>query len=144
MSRIKTVMPTSFKVEILRGVHNFSFGGDTFKLALYGENAVLNENTTAYTPENEVPASGSYAPGGGVLVNITPTAFGTSGVTSFETLSFTNTTITAYGAMIYNDSVAGKPAVAILDFAGAKTSTNSSFTIIFPPVSGSSAIIRIS
>jgi hypothetical protein len=136
-------MPTSFKVEILEAVHNFTTGGDTFKLALYDNSASFTAATTAYTPTNEVAASGSYVAGGGALTNVSPSSIGTTAITDFADLSFTTATITAYGAMIYNDTATGDPAVAILDFGGAKTSTAGTFTIVFPPATATGAIIRI-
>ena len=137
-------MCTSFKVELMKGVHNFTTStGNTFKLALYDDSATFTAATTAYTVTNEVGDSGSYAAGGGALTNVTPTSTGTTAFTDFADLSFTSATITAYGALIYNDSAAGDPAVCILDFGGAKTSTNGTFTIIFPTADSTSAIIRI-
>jgi len=137
-------MPTSFKVQILRGVHNFSTGsGQTFKLAMYNNSASFTAATTAYTTTNEVAASGSYVAGGGTLTKVTPTSSGTTAFTDFADISFTTATITAFGAMIYNDTATGNPAVAILDFGGAKTSTSGTFTIIFPAATATGAIIRI-
>lgn len=137
-------MCTSFKVELMKGVHNFTTGtGNEFKLALYDNSASFTAATTAYTATNEVANSGTYAAGGGVLTNVTPTSSGTTAFTDFADLSFTSATITAYGAMIYNNTAAGDPAVCILDFGGAKTSTTGTFTIIFPTADSTSAIIRI-
>lgn len=137
-------MPTSFKVEILKGVHNFSTGSaQTFKLAMYNNSASFTAATTAYTTTNEVAASGSYVAGGGTLTKVTPISSGTTAFTDFSDISFTTATITAYGAMIYNDTATGNPAVAILDFGGAKTSTSGTFTIIFPAATATGAIIRI-
>ena len=137
-------MCTSFKVELMQGVHNFTNGtGNTFKLALYDNSASFTAATTAYTSSNEVPNSGTYAAGGGTLTNVTPTSSGTTAFTDFADLSFTSATITAYGAMIYNDSAAGNPSVCILDFGGAKTSTAGTFTIVFPAATSTDAIIRI-
>jgi hypothetical protein len=137
-------MCTSFKVELMKAVHNFTNGtGNTFKLALYDNSASFTAATTAYTVTNEVANSGTYSAGGGTLTNVTPTSSGTTAFTDFADLSFTSATITAYGAMIYNDSATGDPSVCILDFGGAKTSTNGTFTIIFPTADSTSAIIRI-
>jgi hypothetical protein len=137
-------MCTSFKQEILQGVHNFTNGtGNTFKLALYDNSASFTAATTAYTATNEVPNSGSYAAGGGTLTNVTPTTSGTTAFTDFADLSFTSATITAFGALIYNDTAAGDPTVCVLDFGGAKTSTAGTFTIVFPTADASNAIIRI-
>jgi hypothetical protein len=125
-------------------VHNFTNGtGNTFKLALYDNSASFTAATTAYTSTNEVANSGSYSAGGGTLTNVTPTTSGTTAFTDFDDLSFTTATITAYGALIYNDSAAGDPTVCVLDFGGAKTSTAGTFTIIFPAATATDAIIRI-
>jgi hypothetical protein len=137
-------MCTSFKVELMQGVHNFTTGtGDTFKLALYDNSSSFTAATTAYTASNEVANSGSYAAGGGALTPVTPTSTGTTAFTDFADLSFTSATITAFGALIYNDTAAGDPSVCVLDFGGAKTSTSGTFTIIFPTADSTSALIRI-
>ena len=137
-------MCTSFKVELMQAVHNFTAStGNTFKLALYDNSASFTAATTAYTVTNEVANSGTYSAGGGTLVNVTPTSTGTTAFTDFSDLSFTSATITAYGALIYNDTAAGDPTVCVLDFGGAKTSTAGTFTIVFPTADASNAIIRI-
>ena len=137
-------MCTSFKVELMRAVHNFTTStGNTFKLALYDNSPSFTAATTAYTSSGEVANSGTYAAGGGTLTNVTPTSSGTTAFTDFADLSFTSATITAFGALIYNDTAAGDPTVCVLDFGGAKTSTNGTFTIIFPTADASSALIRI-
>lgn len=137
-------MCTSFKVELMQAVHNFTTGtGNTFKLALYTNTAAFTAATTAYTATNEVPNSGTYTAGGGTLTNVTPTSSGTTAFTDFADLSFTSATITAYGALIYNDTPVSNPTVCVLDFGGAKTSTGGTFTIIFPANDATNAIIRI-
>ena len=137
-------MCTSFKQEVLQGIHNFTTStGDTFKLALYTNTAAFDASTTAYTATNEVGNSGSYAAGGGSLVNVTPTTSGTTAFVDFDDLAFTTATITARGALIYNSSAAGNPTVCVLDFGSDKTSTSGTFTIQFPAADASNAIIRI-
>jgi hypothetical protein len=137
-------MCTSFKVELMQAVHNFTAStGNTFKLALYDNTASFTAATTAYTATNEVANSGTYSAGGGTLTNVTPVSTGTTAFTDFADLSFTTATITAYGALIYNDTAAGDPTVCVLDFGGAKTSTAGTFTIVFPTADSSNAIIRI-
>jgi hypothetical protein len=89
-----------------------------------------------------VPNSGSYSAGGGTLTNQGVTVSGTTGFTDFSDLSFTSATITARGALIYN-STNGDRAVCVLDFGSDKTSTNGTFTIIFPAATATDAIIRI-
>jgi len=137
-------MCTSFKVELMKAVHNFTTStGNTFKLALYDNSASFTAATTAYTATNEVANSGTYSAGGGALTNVTPTSTSTTAFTDFADLSFTTATITAYGALIYNDTAAGDPTVCVLDFGGAKTSTSGTFTIVFPAADSTNAIIRI-
>jgi len=148
---IAQAMCTSFKKELLEGVHNFkNSGGDTFKLALFAEGsggkssttATLGAATTALVTTGEVATSGSYSTGGGTLTRVDPTTSGTTAFTDFADLSFTTATITAMGALIYNSSDSNK-AVAVLDFTSNKTSTAGTFTIQFPTADASNAIIRI-
>jgi hypothetical protein len=140
---ITQAMCTSFKVELLTGTHDFTNStGDTFKLALYTSSASLDASTTAYSATNEASGTG-YSAGGGTLTNVTPTSSGTTAFTDFADLTFSSATITARGCLIYNDTEAGDPSVAVLDFGGDKTSTNGDFTIQFPTADASNAIIRI-
>ena len=148
---IAQAMCTAFKSEVLQATHNFkASGGNSFKLALYAEGsggkssttATLGATTTAFTTTGEVASSGSYATGGSALTNIDPTTSGTTGFADFSDLSFTTATITAMGAMIYNDTNSDK-SVCILDFSSNKTSTAGTFTITFPAAAASTAIIRI-
>ena len=156
---ITQAMCTSFKAEILLAVHDFrATGGDTFKLALYTSAASLDANTTTYSATNEVSSSGTnYTAGGGSLTNLgVVTSNNTSstgtGFTDFNDLTFANATITARGALIYNNTPSANSnanttltnaAVAVLDFGSDKTSTNGDFTIIFPSATNTTAIIRI-
>ncbi len=137
-------MCTSFKQELMVGTHNFTTStGDTFKLALYDNNASFDASTTAYTATNEVANSGTYTAGGGTLTNVTPTTSGTTALTDFADITFTSATITARGALIYNDTAAGDPSVIVLDFGSDKSSTSGDFQIVFPTADASNAIIRI-
>tara|TARA_R100000406_G_scaffold87959_1_gene73024 strand:- start:74 stop:529 length:456 start_codon:yes stop_codon:yes gene_type:complete len=148
---ITQAMCTSFKQELLEGVHNFkNSGGDTFKLALFAissggkssTTATLGATTTALVTTGEVASSGTYTTGGGTLTRVDPTTSGTTAFTDFSDVSFTTATITARGALIYNSSDSNK-AVAVLDFGGNKTSTSGTFTVQFPTANASNAIIRI-
>ncbi len=144
---ITQAMCTSFKDQILEGVHDFrASGGDTFKIALYASAATLDATTTAYTSSNEVANSGTYSAGGGTLTNVDPTTSGTTAFTDFDDISFTSATINARGALIYNTTPTHtytNPSVAVLDFGGDKISTSGTFTIQFPAADASNAIIRI-
>jgi hypothetical protein len=140
---ITQALCTSFKVEILRAIHDFTAStGDVFKLALYTSSANLDATTTAYSATNEVGNSGTYAAGGGSLTNVTPTSSGTTAFLDFADISFTSATITARGALIYNSSKSNR-AVAVLDFGADKISTTGTFTVQFPAADASNAIVRI-
>lgn len=140
---ITQAMCTSFKKELMTATHNFTASsGNSFKLALYTSSASLGAATTAYATTNE--ASGTnYTAGGAALTNVTPTTSGTTALTDFADLTFSNATVTANGALIYNDTASGDPAVVVLAFGADKTSTAGDFTIQFPAASSSAAIIRI-
>lgn len=136
-------MCTSFKKELMTATHNFTnSSGNTFKLAMYTNSASFDASTTAYTTSNEVSGTG-YSAGGSALTNVTPTSSGTTALTDFADLTFSTATVTARGALIYNDSAGGDPSVVVLDFGSDKTSTAGDFTIVFPTADSSNAIIRI-
>ena len=138
---ITQAMCDSFKVQILNGQQNFS--ANTYKIALYTSSATLSNATTAYTTSNEVADGNGYTTGGNTLtVTQTPTSTGNVAFISFANSSWSNATITAAGALIYNSSFSNA-AVASLSFGGDKTSTSGTFTVIFPTADASSAIIRI-
>lgn len=147
---ISQAMCTSFKVELLDGIHAFgttvvraATTADTFKIALYTSSATLSAATTAYTTSNECPSTGNYTAGGNTLtVSQVPTSSGTTAFLDFSDTTWSNATITANGALIYNSTQSDK-AVAVLAFGGDKTSTAGDFTIIFPTADASNAIIRI-
>ena len=145
---ITQAMCTSFKVDILNGIHAFgttvargSTTADTFKVALYTSSATLDATTTAYSATNETSGTG-YTAGGNTLTAVAPTSSGTTAFTDFNDTSWTTATITARGALIYNDTQSDK-AVAVLDFGSDKSSSSGTFTIQFPTADASNAIIRI-
>ena len=139
---ITSTLTTSFKVELLKGNHNFTnSSGDTMKLALYTSSATLGATTTSFVTTGQASGTG-YSSGGSNLTNVTPTSTGRTAVTDFSDLTFGTATITARGCMIYNSSDSNK-SVATIDFGGDKTSTAGDFTIVFPAKAASTAIIRI-
>lgn len=148
---ISQAMVTSFKVEILDGVHNFGTGvvrastaADVFKLALYTSSATLSAATTAYTTTDEVSSSGTNYTAGGLTLTISqvPTSTSTTAWLDFDDLTFPSATLTANGALIYN-ATQGNKAVAVLAFGADKTSTAGNFTIQFPAAASTTAILRI-
>lgn len=145
---ISQALATSFKVEILNGIHAFSTtvirastAADAFKIALFTSSATLSAATTVYSTSNEVVGAG-YTAGGQTLTVIAPSASGTTALLDFNDVTWTSASITANGALIYNSSQ-GNKAVAVLAFGGDKTATGGSFTIQFPVADASNAIIRI-
>jgi len=142
---IAQAMCTSFKKELLEAKHNFlNSGGDDFKLALYTNAASIGAGTTGYTTSNEVSSSGTNYPAkGSSLTRVDPSATGTTGITSFGVCTFSTVTLTCRGALIYNEDTTGDTSVCVLDFGGDKTATSGDFTITFPAVDATNAIIRI-
>ena len=140
---ITSAICTSFKVEILKGVHDFTATtGNTFNLALYTSDASLGAGTTAYTTSNEVSGTG-YTAKGNALTSVTPALSTDTAVCDFADTSFTSASFTARGCLIFNDSATGDPAVCAIDFGADKTVTSGTFTIQFPAADASNAIIRI-
>ena len=140
---ISQAMCTSFKKELMEAVHNFkNSGGSTFNLALYTSSASLDQDTTAYTTSNEVSGT-NYTAKGASLTRVDPTTSGTTAFTDFSDLTFSNVTLTARGALIFNDSASGDPSVCVLNFGSDKSASSGDFTIVFPAAAASTAIIRI-
>ena len=134
---------TSFKVEILKNVHNFTAASNVFKLALYTNSATLNAATTAYTSSNEVTGT-NYTAKGQFVTTVTPVASGTTALVDMADEIFSNVTISSVrGALIYNEAVSGDPSVCVLDFGADKGASSGDFTIVFPAADASNAIIRI-
>jgi len=140
---ISQAMCTSFKKELMEAKHNFlNSGGSTFKLAMYTSSASLGAGTTAYTTSNEVSGTG-YTAKGNTLTRVDPTTSSTTAFTDFADTTFSSATLTARGALIFNEDTSGDTSVCVLDFGGDKTSTAGDFTIVFPTADASNAIIRI-
>ena len=157
-------MCTSFKKELLEAVHNFKVsGGSTFKISLYTNSAAgnngfggtstdMDETITNYSSNNEVANGNGYAQGTKTLDRVNPTtgqAAGgspaTTAYTSFLSSSaiWASSTITARGALIWNDSASNDAAVIVLDFGSDKSSSSGDFKVVFPTAAAGSAIIRI-
>jgi len=140
---ISTAMCTSFKSQLMSALHDFDNpGGNTFKIALYTSSATLGASTTAYSSTNEVATGGNYTAGGNTLTSVSPTTSGTTAYVDFADTTWSSSTITANGALIYNAN-ASNAAVVVLAFGSDKSSSNGDFTIIFPTANATDAIIRI-
>ena len=140
---ITSAVCNSFKTQILTAVHNFTNGGNEFKLALYTDAATLNKSTTAYTASNEVANGNGYSTKGVALTNVTPALSGDTACCDFSDVSFTSASFTANGCLIYNETVTGDPSVCAIAFGSNKTVTSGTFTIQFPTADADNAILRI-
>ena len=147
---ITTAMPTSFKVELFKAVHNFTAStGNTFKIALLKAAAsgsgTYGAATTSYTSlsTDELANGSGYTTGGNTLVSVTPVASSTTAVCDFSDTTWTSSSFTTSGALIYNDTATGDPACAVLSFGGDQTVSSGDFQIQFPAASAATAIIRI-
>ena len=138
---ISQAITVSFKQDLM------SPGGNlealTLKCALYDNTATLNQNTTAYITANEISASGTnYTTGGATLTNVAISTDGTTAIFDADNVSFSNATISAQAALIYNANNSNS-SIAVLDFGGVKTSTNGTFELQFPNADASNGLIRI-
>jgi len=143
---ISSAICNSFKVEILKAVHDFTASsGNTFNLALYTSSASLGAGTTAYSSSNEITnTSGSaYSAKGKALTSVTPVLDSSTAVCDFSDVSWTSASFTANGCLIFNDSATGDPAVCAVAFGSDKTVSSGTFTIQFPASDASNAIVRI-
>ncbi len=136
-------MCTSFKTELLKGIHNFTAASNVFKLALYTNSASFNAATTAYTSGNEVTGT-NYTAKGNAITTVTPTSSSTTAFVDANDVVFSNVTISAVrGALFYNEAASGDPTVAVLDFGSDKAASAGDFTVVMPTGDASNAIIRI-
>ena len=141
---ITQTLTDTFLQDCLDGGHNLGNGGDTLKIALYTSSATLGATTSAYTATNEVSGTG-YTAGGATLASQAVAYDSTNQVAFFDAAdpAFTTATITARGALIYNNSKSNA-SIAVLDFGSDFTSTAGTFTIQLPSAAHNTAIIRIS
>jgi hypothetical protein len=135
----------SFKTGLLDGIFNFDSGStQVYKIALYTNAATLNQDTLAYTTSGETTGNGYVAGGKQLTVGVYPTNSNDVSFFSFNDISWTGSSFTARGALIYKFDGATNPAVCVLDFGSDKTTTNGTFTVQFPSATSTSAVIRIS
>ncbi len=142
---VTTAMTTSFKQELLQGLHDLD--GHTLKLALIksGESGTFGAASTNFSniTDTSDEASGTgYSSGGATLGSVSITLDGTTAIVDFADVSFSNSTISASGAMIYNSSASNR-AIAVISFGGTVASTAGTFTVTMPTADASNAIIRL-
>ena len=140
---ITSAICNSFKQEILEAEHDFTAStGNTFNLALYTSSATINKSTTAYADTNEISGTG-YTAKGKALTSVTPVLDSDTAVCDFANVSWTSSSFTANGCLIFNEDASGDPAVCTIAFGGDKTVTSGTFTIEFPAAAASTAIIQL-
>ena len=142
---ITTAMCNSFKQELLGGVHDLDT--DTLKIALIKEtpSGTYGASTTNYsdvTGNTDEATGTNYTAGGQTLDSASITLSGSTAIVDFDDEVFSNLTLSADGAIIYNSSQSNK-AIAVFDFGGTVTATSGDFTIVFPTADASNAVIRI-
>jgi hypothetical protein len=129
----------SFKEELLEGIHDFL--NDTFKVALYTNNATIGPDTTAYTTSNETSGAG-YTAGGNTLTGVAVALSQGIAYVDFGDTTWTSGNFSARGALLYNSSKANR-AVAVFEFGEVKTVSSGNFQIQFPPANFTDAVVRI-
>ena len=140
------IIPDAFKSELLSGTHDFSSGGNTFKIALYVTTLgpPYTTSSTVYSTDNEVSSSGTgYTTGGQTLDSQAVSVPGSNtAIVDFANEVFSSVTLTSLGAAIYNSTNSNKLCL-VIDFGGAKVATSGDFTIQFPAAAASTAIIQV-
>jgi len=140
---ITQTMCTSFKKALLDGEMDFSANtNQAYKIALYTNSASLGATTTVYTTANEASGTGYIAGGVTLTISTAPTTSGTTAFLSFSNATWANSTITARGALIYQNG-GTKPAVAVLDFGSDKSTSGTTFQVTFPSANATTAIVRV-
>jgi len=140
---ITQAMCSSFKTALLNGEMDFSSDtSQTFKIALYTSSATLSAATTAYSTTDEVSGTGYTAGGNTLTIAANPALSGTTAFLDFSDTTWSSSSITARGALIYK-SATGNPAVAVIDFGEDKQTSSADFVISFPTADANNAIIRV-
>tara|TARA_B100000519_G_C14030119_1_gene337635 strand:- start:186 stop:641 length:456 start_codon:yes stop_codon:yes gene_type:complete len=146
---ISTAMPTTFKVELLKGLHDLSNGADTLKIALLksqaagsGTYGAATTNYSTVTGNSDETSGSGYSAGGNTLTNVTPVADSTTAICDFSDTTWSSASFTTCGAVIYNTNNSNS-ACAVLSFGGDQTVSSGDFQIQFPAAAAATAIIRI-
>lgn len=144
-------MCTSFKVELLKGIHALGTsvvragtGADALKAALYLASATYNAATTAYSATGE--ASGTnYTAGGVTVTNATEPTNDSTTAHWTPSANFVWTTVTlatAFDACLLYNSTQSNKAIAVFTF-GSQTITAGTFTLTMPTNNGTTGLLRI-
>ena len=142
---ITTAMCTSFKSELLGGLHDLDT--DSLKLALIkaspsGTYGAATTNYSDVTGNSDEASGTNYTAGGQVLDGATISTDGTTATVDFTDEVFSNVTVPADGCIIYNTANSNS-AICVIDFGGTVSATAGDLTIEFPTADASNAIVRI-
>ncbi len=151
LAGITTALCTSWKVEILKAIHDFSNPGDTFKMGLFKANASIvgtyGVGTTNYSDvtgnADELANGNGYTTGGVVLTNTTPTSSGTTAYTTpAASAQWTGATFTTRGCFDYNSSKANRM-VFVYDFGADEPVVAGTLTVSMPANDNTHALLRV-
>jgi hypothetical protein len=131
----------SFKLELFEAVHNFLT--DSFRLALYSENANLTPSLAGYETQGELLSLNGYTAGGQLITVYPPRVVNTTALVEFDDVTWTNANFAARGAVAYNFSKPGLPTLFVLDFGATRIANAGNFTVRFPGPDPNAAILRI-
>lgn len=142
---IITTQTLAFRLNLLKGVHNFTLGFNEIWVALYLVSATLDKTTTVYSNSGEVLTGGVYVQGGQALITISgmPQLAGDEGITSFNDSTWVASTITARGCSFYDDTAPGKPSIQHHNFGEDKVTLGEDFTLEMPPAIEGESIIGL-
>lgn len=125
----------AFKKQLM--LKTINMDTDTIKVALMTNSFVFNANEASNDEWSDVSANevsgppAGYTTGGATIANTSVTVNDTTDVATFDgdNVVWTTSTITAYHAVIYDDTTATKYLIAAIDFGGAQISSSGNFTI---------------
>lgn len=137
-------LTNGFRRDRWLAVHDF--GSDTFKMAVFDENATLTPQTEFYATTNEVVAGG-YTAGGQVVTVTGPTMVETlvpyvqQSILTLSEPSWVVTDLNAAVAYLYNASKSNK-GIAVIDLGGVIRAFNGIFTVKMPVFDLNNALLR--
>ncbi len=154
MGTITTALSDTFKLQLLKGNHDFdnsmrvillkeeenlvnSYDATTADISTVGTDEVSDTNYNASYSLNagqngaEAQVQSGY-----------PQMDGTTAVMDFVDVTFSNVTVASDGCILYNHNNTGNEVIAVFSFGGTVSSTSGDFTIQFPAPGATTRILR--
>lgn len=128
------VIFNDFKEQLLKGTFNLHTAGNTIKVMLVTSAYTVDQDAHDFKDDitNEVVGTG-YTAGGATLANQAVSQDNTDneGVFDADDVTWSTSTITARGAVVYKDtgSAATSPLICYFDFGSDQVSSSGNFTI---------------